>query len=158
MVRRRVFGLTKVYYFLQWNQPDALISQICSWNKTLHVSGSSSVHHQEFFTVYTAMVYAIQVCWQLASRITMELQFHPDPLLWHIPLLCIQWKTPDDGQRNCSKHAEFHSNNKIEKLMHQVCFILRNLTRCTVTWTSNLPRLWRIHVYMFITGIKAFQV
>ena len=29
--------------------------------------------------------------------------------VWHIPLLCVQWKTPDDGQRNCSKHAEFHS-------------------------------------------------
>ena len=36
------------------------------WNKTLHVSDSSSVHHQEFFTVHTAMVYVIQVCWQQA--------------------------------------------------------------------------------------------
>ena len=25
------------------------------WNKTLHVSDSSSVHHQEFFTVHKAM-------------------------------------------------------------------------------------------------------
>jgi hypothetical protein len=32
------------------------------WNKILHVSDSSSVHHQEFFTVHTAMVYVIQVC------------------------------------------------------------------------------------------------
>jgi len=31
------------------------------WNKTLHVSDSSSVHHHEFFTVHTAMVYVIQV-------------------------------------------------------------------------------------------------
>jgi len=29
------------------------------WNKTLHVSNSSSVHHQEFFTVHTAMVYVL---------------------------------------------------------------------------------------------------
>ena len=35
---------------------------------------SSCVHHQEFFTVHTAMVYVIQVCRQLASRIRMELQ------------------------------------------------------------------------------------
>ena len=28
----------------------------------LHASDSSSVHHQEFFTVHTAMVYVIQVC------------------------------------------------------------------------------------------------
>jgi len=31
------------------------------WNKTLHVSDSSSVHHQEFFTAHTAMVYVILV-------------------------------------------------------------------------------------------------
>ena len=31
------------------------------WNKSLHVSDSSSVHHQQFFTVHTAMVYVIQV-------------------------------------------------------------------------------------------------
>ena len=29
-------------------------------NKTLHVSDSSSVHHQEFFAVHTAMVYVIE--------------------------------------------------------------------------------------------------
>ena len=44
------------------NQLDALISQIYFRNETLHVSDSSSVHHQEFFTVHTAMVYVIQVC------------------------------------------------------------------------------------------------
>ena len=43
--------------------------------------------------------------------------------VWHIPLLCVQWKTPDDGQRNCPNHAEFHSKNKFEKLVHLVGFI-----------------------------------
>jgi hypothetical protein len=37
------------------------------WNEILHVSDSSSVHRQEFFTVHTAMVYVIQVCRQLSS-------------------------------------------------------------------------------------------
>jgi hypothetical protein len=32
--------------------------------------------------------------------------------VWHIPLLCVQYKTPDDGQKNCPKHEEFHSKNK----------------------------------------------
>jgi len=82
-------------------------------NETLHVSDNSSAHHQEFFTVHTAMVYVIQV------------------------LLCVEWKTPDDGQTNCPKHVEFHSKNKCEKLVHLVGFIVRNLLRCTVTWTSN---------------------
>ena len=50
------------YRFVDSLQLDALISQIYFWNKTLHVSDSSSVHHQQFFTVHTAMVYVIQVC------------------------------------------------------------------------------------------------
>jgi hypothetical protein len=44
---------------------------------------------------------------------------------WHIPLLCVQWKNPDDGQRNCSKHVQFYSKNKFEKLVHLVGFIVR---------------------------------
>jgi len=69
------------------------------------------------------MVYELQVCWQLASRIRTELQFRPDPV-WRIPLLCVQWKTPDDGQRNCPKHVEFYSKNKFEKLVYLVGFII----------------------------------
>jgi len=45
--------------------------------------------------------------------------------VWHTPLLCVPWKTPDDGQRNCPKHVEFHSKNKFEKLVHLVGFIIR---------------------------------
>jgi len=45
--------------------------------------------------------------------------------VWHIRLLCVQWKTPDDGQRNCPKHVEFYSKNKLEKLVHLVGFIIR---------------------------------
>jgi hypothetical protein len=71
----------------------------------LHISDSSPVRHQEFFTVRTAMVYVIQVCWQLARK----------------------WKTPDDGQGNCPKHVAFHSKNKFEKLVHLVGFIVTNI-------------------------------
>jgi len=45
-------------------------SQIYFWNKILHVSDSSSGHHQQFFPVHTSMVYV------LASRIRTE---DPDP-------------------------------------------------------------------------------
>ena len=86
----------------------SLISQICFWNKTLRVSDSSSVHHQGFFTVHTAMVYVCKP-------------------VWHIPLLCVQCKTPDDVQRNCPKHIEFYFKNKLEKLVHLVGFIIRIL-------------------------------
>jgi len=61
--------------------------------------------------------------------------------VWHIPLLCVQWKTLDDGQRNCPKHVEFYSKNKFEKLVHLVGFIVRiylaarspERQRCNVT-------------------------
>ena len=111
----------------------ALISQIYSWNETLHVSDSSSVHHQEFFTVHTAMVYVIQVCWQLVSSFKMEqVPSWNCPLavskpVWHLTLLCVQWKITDDGQRNCPKHVEFHSKNRFEKLVHIVGFIVRKV-------------------------------
>jgi len=34
----------------------------------------------------------------------------------YIPLLYVQWKTPEDGQRNFPKHVEFYSKNIFEKV------------------------------------------
>jgi hypothetical protein len=49
-------------------------------NETVSVSDSSSAHHQELFTVHSAIVYVIQVCRQLSSsRIRVE---HPDPAVY----------------------------------------------------------------------------
>ena len=45
--------------------------------------------------------------------------------VWHIPLLCVQRKTPDDGQKNYLKNVEFYSKNKFAKLVHLVGFIIR---------------------------------
>jgi hypothetical protein len=47
---------------------------ILFWNETLHVSDSSSFHHQEYFTVHTAVVYVIPFCGPFASGIRMELR------------------------------------------------------------------------------------
>jgi hypothetical protein len=33
--------------------------------------------------------------------------------------------TPDDGQTNCPKYVEFNFQNKFEKLVHLVGFIIR---------------------------------
>ena len=64
-------------------------------------------------------------CSQAASR-----------TVWHIQMLCVQWKTPDDGQTNCPKHVEFHSKHKFRKLVHLVCFIVRHWT-----WVYMQPLL-----------------
>jgi len=34
-------------------------------------------------------------------------------------------QTPDDGQRNCPKHVESYSKNKVEILVHLIGFIIR---------------------------------
>jgi len=88
------------------------ISQIYFWNRTLHVSDSFSVHHQESSTVHTGYVDCL-----LASS---------QHNLYDIyQLLFVQCSTPDDGQRNCLKHAEFYSKNKFEKFVHLLGFIIR---------------------------------
>jgi hypothetical protein len=43
------------------NQPDALIIPNLFCYKTLHVSGISSAHHQEFSAVHSALVSFMQV-------------------------------------------------------------------------------------------------
>jgi hypothetical protein len=110
------------------------------WNSTCfgeYLCPSSGV-----FTVHTATVFVIQVCeqdvpsWSCSQAV--------GKLVWHIPLLCLQWKTPDDGQRNCPKHVVFHFKNKFKKLVHLGGFIIRNLTRCTVTWTSKSCKRWSL--------------
>ena len=98
------------------------ISQIYSCNETLHVSDCSPVQYQEF-SLYTQQ-------WYVSYRFADSLRAN----LYDIYNCCVySKKTPDDGQRNCPKHVEFHSKNKFEKLVHLVGFILRNLSRCAVT-------------------------
>ena len=45
--------------------------------------------------------------------------------LYDIYHCCVQWKTPDDGQRNYPKHVEFYSKNKFKELVHLVGFVIR---------------------------------
>ena len=52
------------------------------FQEILFVSGTSSAHHQEFFTVHSTLIYVIKHA-------------------WYIPVPNVQWKAPDDGQRNC---------------------------------------------------------
>ena len=103
------------------------------------------------------MVYFIQ----LASRIRMELapswscsQAVSKPV-WHMPLLCLQWKTPDDGQRKCPKHLEFYSLNTFEKLAHLVGIIIRIAHFISVLFCARNPYLLsaphtQIYIYIYI--------
>jgi hypothetical protein len=82
------------------------------WDETLHISDNSFVHHQEFSTVHTAVVYTYMSyrcvdSFQAGSRCSCSQAVRRPE--WHMPLLYVQWKTCDDGQRNCPKHVDFHS-------------------------------------------------
>jgi len=87
-------------------------SQIYFWNKTVHVLNSSSVHHQEFFTIHTAVVLQAGSGWNWSSILILLASWQQN--LYDINHCCVQWKTPDDGQWNCPKHVEFYSKNKFE--------------------------------------------
>jgi len=66
------------------------------------------------FAIHTSLVYVIRFMLTACSQAISK------PVC-----MCVHWKTPDDGQRNCSKHVEFYSKNKFEKLVHLVGFIVR---------------------------------
>ena len=47
-------------------------------------------------------------------------------LAWNVPVSNVQWRSPDDGQRNCPKHVEFLDKNKFGKISASVGFIKKN--------------------------------
>ena len=95
------------------------------------------------------MIYVIQVCRQLAGSSSQAVS----KPVGHIPLLCIQWKTPDDGQWNCPKHVDFHSKNKFEKLVPLVGFVIREVGHWNVSyvyvWTTDIESLYNCAVHKF---------
>jgi len=54
---------------------------------------------------------------------------------------CTVNKTPDDGQRNCPKHSEFHAKIKFVKLVHLVGFIIKKfaLMLASLLATNEYP-------------------
>jgi hypothetical protein len=122
---------------------------ILKWNSTCFgrfLFPSSGVFHCTHSSgiCYTGLLTA-------CSRILLEAVSKP---VWHMPLLCVQWKTPDDGQRNHPKHVGFHSKIKnFEKSVHLVGSIIRNQCHSYVSLNiqhyfncSNVHRFWIIQV------------
>jgi hypothetical protein len=62
-------------------------------------------------------------------------------------------KTPDDGQRNCPKCVEFDSKNKIEKLVHLVGFIIRNVGVLTI---YKMLLIYMCVVHLLVWIIKCY--
>ena len=89
-----------------YNQLDAPISQIYFWNKTLHVSDSSSVHHREFLNVHSAMVYVIQVLLTACEQ-DEDPDPDPDPARILISQIYFWYKTLHVSDSSSVNHQEF---------------------------------------------------
>ena len=85
-------------------------------------------------------------------------------------LLCVQWKSPDDGQRNCPKHVESYPKNKFEKLLHLVGFIVRiyhdarsperQNTEPLSQYIRHVPKfhvLWDVTSYLMVIASREFK-
>jgi hypothetical protein len=123
-------------------------------NETLHVSDSSYAHHQELFTVHTAMVYVIQVCGQFSSgRIRMELSFILI-LLESSLQICMTYTIAGRTVNNSwwwteelSETCRFSFQNKFQSLVHLVGFIIRKcgkLYHALHIWRNVRPLILRV--------------
>ena len=117
-------------------------------NETLNVLDSSFVHHQEFFILHTAMVYVIQVCWQLSCRVRIELHSIL-MLLASCQQTCMTYTIAVCRVKNSwwwtkelSKTFRVLFQNKFDKLVHLVGFIIK----------KKFPWLFMI-LYICITSI-----
>jgi len=82
-----------------------MFPQIYFCNKILHVSDSSSVHHQEFFTVHTAMVSLLKFISGLKLLVSDCSSLHHQEIFTvHTAMFYII--------------AVFYSKDKFEKIYH----------------------------------------
>jgi len=88
----------------------------------LSIIRSLALYTQQWYMLYRFADSCVQDQDVHPDSCKQDQDVHPDPArklsanLYSIYLLLyVQWKTLDDGQRNCPKHVEFHSKNKFEK-------------------------------------------
>ena len=107
----RTFLIISRLIFLRMEIFSDKSNKINSANVVLEATGSfvTSVRHMRR--------HAPVPSWSCSQAVTKSVR--------HTPLLCVQWKTLDDGQTNRPKHVEFYSKNKFDKLMQLVGFIIR---------------------------------
>jgi hypothetical protein len=103
--------------FLEWNYT-CFGKFLCPSSRVFHCTHNNGICHTGLLTA----------CEQDQDGTSWPCSQIVNKPVWHIPLLCVQWKIFDYGQRNFPKHVEFHSKNKFEKLVHLVGFIIRKAT------------------------------
>ena len=113
-------------------------------HETLHVSKSSSVHHQEFIhcTLSNGIWHTafdqdqngtVVPSWSCSKAV-----YKP---VWHIPLLIVQWINSWWWTEELSETCRVSCQNKFVKLVHLFGFIIKKSYRCLVI--LRLP--WRMN-------------
>ena len=85
-------------FILEWDST-CFGQFLCPSSRVLHCTHSNGICHSVLLTAFEQDQDGTPWSWSQAVR----------KPVWHIPLLCVQWKTPEDGQRNYPTHVEFHS-------------------------------------------------
>jgi len=86
------------------------------WAVPMSIIRSFPLYIQQWYISYRLLT----ACKRVQDGTSWSCSQAVSKLVWHIPLLYVQWKTPDDGHRNCPKHVEFQSKINFEKLVHLV--------------------------------------
>jgi len=72
---------------------------LCPSSGVLHCTHSNGVCHTGLLTACERDQYGFAVpYWSHSQAVSKP--------VWHISLLCVQWKIPDDGHRNSPKHCK----------------------------------------------------
>ena len=106
------------------------------------------------FSLYTPQ-------WCMSYRFADSLLVSSQHNLYDIYLLrCVQFQTPDDGQRYCPKHVESYSKNKFQKLVFLVSFIIRifNLPLFYLLDAVHLPRCCLTHTDLLLTNCTMLYI
>jgi len=132
-----------------WFHPDAAHKLHMFWTVPLSIIRSISPYTQRWYMSYS-----------FADSLWAESEqnwLHPDPPhnlsanLYDIYPCCVY----SDGQRNCPKNVEFYSQNKFEKLVHLVGFIIRITTTGAIKDCEfKTLSMWLHWAFVIISTLK----
>ena len=121
----------------------------------MHVSDGSSVHHQEFFTIHTGMVYVIQVCWQLTNRIRTDLSWSCSQAFgWfyyiNLSRCTVTWTSCSCIRRNCKAFSFFFVwKNLFQSCILHLCLVAfwsLSVDHLMQEFATNLTKLYQVSI------------
>ena len=121
---------------MEWNST-CFWQFLCPWSGFFHCSHNNGICHTGLLTAY--------------EQEQMLLLTSCQHKLYDIYHCCVYSEKLLMIDKGTVGNMKFHSKNKFEKLVQLVGLIIRNLTRCTVTWKSNMniAKIYDAPNYMF---------